>query len=81
MEKFIYVFNEADKNALLSRGYVLVQSPKKKKSAGRPKTKKDADAEVVEKEELQYWVFENKSVRDMVLYSLDNYVLSNTLTF
>lgn len=80
MEKFIYVFSENDKNTLLQHGYQLVQEPKKKKPT-RTKKGEKAEEVVEEKEELKYWVFLNKSVRDMVFYSLDNYVLSNTLTF
>lgn len=85
MNKFIYVFSESDRDALLSHGYVLIREPKVKKAPVRMKKgAKDADTDVVavpEKEERKYWVFANKTVKDMVFNSLGDYVLSDTLTF
>lgn len=80
-EKFIYVFNEADKNLLLSRGFELVQEPKAKKASTKKKSAKSKDdAEVEEvKEEVKYWVFLNKSARDMIFNSLESYCFSNQL--
>ena len=86
-DKFIYVFSEADKNALLSHGYVLLQEPKATKATVKKKAKaKDGDEvddieEVKEvKNEVKYWVFMNKSSRDMIFNKLEKYVFSNTLT-
>ena len=76
--KFIYVFNESDRETLLAHGYVLVKEPKKKRAAKKA-AKEGAEAEV--KEELNYWVFANKTVKDLVFDSFENYVLSDTLTF
>lgn len=81
MDKFIYVFSEADKNTLLLNGYTLIKEPKQKKSSGRPKKGEDEKEDQVEKEEVKYWVFANKTVRDLVFSSLENYVFSDTLTF
>lgn len=83
IEKFIYVFSESDKDTLLSHGYDLIKEPKKKKTAPKKrinsKLKDEVDVEPI-KEEKPYWVFLNKSARDMILKSLDNYVLSNQLS-
>ena len=84
-EKFIYVFNETDKNTLLSHGYVLVQEPREKKAPIKKKTAKgkNAEAEIETptevREEVKYWVFANKSTRDLVFNSLEKYVFSNQL--
>lgn len=81
-EKFIYVFSETDKNSLLSHGYELIQEPKPKKSTIKKKTAKGKETIEPEemKEEIRYWVFLNKSTRDLVFNSLENYVFSNQLT-
>lgn len=80
--KFIYVFNEADKNVLLSHGYELIQEPKPKKVAPKKKSAKDKEGVEPEevKEAVKYWVFLNKSTRDTVFNSIENYVFSDTLT-
>ncbi len=81
--KFIYVFNETDRDTLLSRGYVLMKEPTQKKSVSKAKknTKEKDVQEDVEKDVVKYWVFANKTVKDMVFDSLENYVFSDTLTF
>ena len=90
-DKFIYVFNEKDKNTLLAHGYELIQEPKAKKTPKKKAKAKDEefsmkakgkDAETVEdtKDEVKYWVFLNKTARDMVLNRLEGYVFSDTLT-
>jgi len=82
MDKFIYVFSEEDKNTLLSCGYTLLKEFKPKKaSTSKKKGAKDEDAEVPVKEEPKYWIFANRSARDMVFNSLGHYVFSDTLTF
>ena len=75
MEKFIYVFSESDRDTLLRRDFTLAKEPKKKRGKAKPTEDEKAT------EELSVWVFYNKSVRDMILDSLDHYVLSNVLTF
>lgn len=85
MDKFIVVFSEHDKDALLSHGYSLIQEPKPKKAAPKKKTAKGKEVaeEVVEdiKEPVLYWVFLNKSAKDLILDSLEFYVYSNQLNF
>ena len=80
MEKFIYVFSESDKDLLLSHGYSLIQEPKPKKVAPKKKgAKGKEEIELEEIKEVKFWVFLNKSTRDIVLDSIE-YVLSNQLT-
>lgn len=79
-DKFIYVFNESDRDALLSHGYILLQEPKSKKTTAKKKSAKDKE-EPEETQETRYWVFENKSTRDLVFNNLDTYLFSNVLTF
>lgn len=90
-DKFIYVFNEKDRDELLFHGYDLIQEPKAKKATKKKTKSKDAEVSTKgkkkepvvdeeEKEEVKYWVFLNKTARDMVFSKLDNYVFSDTLT-
>ena len=84
MDKFIIVFSEADKNTLLNSGYELIKEPKqakKKASTKKKDAKSESESAVVEKEEVKYWIFLNKSVHDMVFNSLESYAFTNTLTF
>ena len=83
MEKFIYVFSEADRDALLSHGYVLLKSPKKKRPVKQKKVEDEEVKEIKEpqKEEIKIWIFANKSARDMILDSMDEYAFSNILTY
>lgn len=83
MEKFIYVFSESDRDILLSHGYALLKSPKKKRPVKQKKAEDGEEKEYIEpqKEELKIWIFANKSTRDKILDALDEYAFSNILTY
>lgn len=66
MKKFIYVFNEDDKNTLLSKGYVLL------------KTVND-NPTIVEKNYT--YIFENNPIVSIETFENLKYIKSNTLMF
>lgn len=87
--KFVYVFSEEDKNVLLNHGYTLLREPTikkpKKNTKGKFAETKDAvDCQDEWAEAIigsKYWVFENKTSKDLVFESLGKYAFSDSLTF